>query len=529
MVALTPLSFLRRSSDVYPDKVAVVGHDQRDINYSELRKRADSLSDAIRGEGLQPGDRVAVLAPNGLSMIDAHFGVPGAGCVLVALNTRLAPEEYRYILDHCEAKVLIVEKSLVEPLKDVLAALAAPLKVIEVGPGKEVIKDSISYEPWIRNAAPSAGMVDPLNEESVLAINYTSGTTGRPKGVMYTHRGAYLNALGTSLSFSLTYDSVYLWTLPMFHCNGWCFVWSVVAMGARQVCIPRPDPEAILSMIMQHDVTHFAAAPVVLESLINSESTRDLRLSHPVNVATGGAPPSPRTISMVTALGMNLTHLYGLTETYGPCLVCEPQPSWKDLSETEHMGRMSRQGVRTITVDCIRVVTDDLRDVHRDGQSMGEIVIKSNSVMAGYFKDEEGTQAAFVDGWFKTGDLAVMHGDGYIEIRDRAKDIIISGGENISSIEVENALMSHEQVLEVAVVARADERWGEVPIAIVVLRIPGSVSADELIEHVKGRIARFKAPKSIIFSDIPKTATGKIQKSILRERVAGGGIDGYHG
>lgn len=522
MVSLTPLSFLRRSSDVYPDKVAVVGHGQKDISYVELRGRADGLSDVLRQSGFEPGDRVAVLVYNGLAMIDAHFGIPGAECILVALNTRLSAEEYRYILNHCGAKVLIVDKSLAGQLIAVLPDIAAIVQVIEVGAGPEVIKGSLPYELWLRSAVISQGMVDPADENTVLAINYTSGTTGRPKGVMYTHRGAYLNALGTALSFGLNYDSVYLWTLPMFHCNGWCFVWSVSAMGARHVCIPRPDPDAINQMLTSHDVTHLAAAPVVLESLINHESTRRLNLRQVVRVATGGAPPSPRTISMITSLGMSLTHLYGLTETYGPCLVCELQPSWEELPLAEKMERMSRQGVRTITVGNIRVVDSDLKDVKRDGTEMGEIVCRSNSVMAGYFNDDAATAAAFQEGWFRTGDLAVMHEDGYIEIRDRAKDIIISGGENISSVEVENALMSHPEVLEVAVISRADERWGEVPVAVVVLRSAGSVSGIELIEYVQGKIARFKAPKSVFFAEIPKTSTGKIQKAILREKLSAG-------
>lgn len=517
MVPLTPLSFLRRSSDVYGSKVAVIDSAYSDTTYAELRDRADRLAGALRALGVEVGDRVAVLAPNGLVMLEAHFGVPGSGGVLVALNTRLSSAEYGYILEHCGARVLIVDRSLAAMVSAIVPGIASLERVIEIGGVS--IKGAVDYEDWTRSASDGKGMTDPSNEEALIAINYTSGTTGRPKGVVYTHRGAYLNSLGTALEFGVQPVSVYLWTLPMFHCNGWCFTWAVTAIGARHICIPKPEPDLVLAAIAQRRVTHLCAAPVVLNAIVNHPAAQSTRFTHRVSIATGGAPPSPTTIARTEFLGIELVHLYGMTETYGPSIICEPQESWTALTEPERADKMARQGVRTITVDMVRVVDGDLRDVPRDAATAGEILVRSNSTMAGYFRDDEATRAAFVDGFLRTGDLAVLHADGYIEIRDRAKDVIISGGENISSVEVEHALMRHPAVLEAAVVALHDEKWGEVPIAFVVLRPGMAADETELVDFVKGQIARFKAPRRVVFSDLPKTSTGKIQKVLLREQA----------
>ncbi len=511
MIPLTPLSFLRRSGDIFGSEVGVV--DRGDTTYAELRDRADRLADALRATGVEPGDRVAVLALNGRPLLESHFGVPGAGAVLVAMNTRLSSHEYAYILEHSGARVLIVDHALAGLLGDCdLSGLDAV-----VGIGDTGIAGAQEYEAWLAQAPRGPGMVDPVSEDAPIAINYTSGTTGRPQGVVYTHRGAYLNALGTASSFGVRPSSVYLWTLPMFHCNGWCYTWAVTAMGARHVCIPKPDAPVVIAAIAEQRVTHFCAAPVVLNAVINDPGVHPF--DHPVACATGGAPPSPTTIARAEALGIELVHLYGMTETYGPSLVCEPQRSWAALSDHERAERMARQGVRTVTVDAVRVADGEGRDVPADAQTMGEILVRSNTTMAGYYRDEEATAKAFTGGWLHTGDLAVLHPDGYIEIRDRAKDIIISGGENISSIEVEHALVGHPAVLEAAVVAVGDDQWGEVPIAFVVLRPDHEASEQDLIEHVRSRIARFKAPKKVVFCDLPKTSTGKIQKTVLRERA----------
>ena len=513
MVPLTPLSFLRRSADVFGSKVAVVDVDRPDTTYAGLRDRADRLADAVRGVGLDVGDRVAVLALNGLPLLEAHYGIPGAGGVLVAMNTRLSSAEYTFILEHSGARILIVDRALAPLIAECdLSGLD-----LVVGIGDTGIAGVVDYEQWLAEAPPGPGLVDPQAEDQPIAINYTSGTTGRPKGVLYTHRGAYLNALGTASSFGVRPTSVYLWTLPMFHCNGWCYTWAVTAMGARHVCIPKPDAPVVIASIADQGVTHFCAAPVVLNAVINHPDVRPF--DHPVACATGGAPPSPATIARAESLGIELVHLYGMTETYGPSLVCEPQPSWASLPEDERAERMARQGVRTVTVDAVRVVDLEMNDVPADAATMGEIVVRSNTTMAGYYRDEEATARAFTDGWLHTGDLAVLHPDGYVEIRDRAKDIIISGGENISSIEVEHALAGHPAVLEAAVVAVPDDQWGEVPIAFVVLMSGEQATEQELIDHVRGRIARFKAPKKVVFCELPKTSTGKIQKTVLRERA----------
>ncbi len=516
-VPLTPLAFLRRAAASRRDVRAVIAPGRPDVSYPELLKRADLLADALRAEGVGTGDRVAVLAPNGLPMLEAHFGVPGCGAALVALNTRLGPDEYAYILDHSAASVLIVDAEIAEGLTAVLAARPHLRRVVTIPASGS---SDTEYEQWLALTPPGVGMVDPADELEPIAVNYTSGTTGRPKGVVYTHRGAYLNALGSSASFDVGPDSVYLWTLPMFHCNGWCLVWGVTAVGATHVCLTRPDPPAAIAAMHRHEVTHLCAAPVVLTSLVAQADLEAAVFETPVRVAVGGAPPSPATIMRAERAGMSVVHLYGMTETYGPSLVCTPLPEWSGLPFEDRARLMSRQGVPTIVVDEARVLDANGEDVPANGATMGEIVIRSATVMVGYLDDPAASAAVLRPEGLHTGDLAVMHPDGYIEIRDRAKDIIISGGENISSVEVEHVIASHPLVVEVAVVARPDDRWGEVPVAFVTTAPGTEVTAEEIIALVRSRLAHFKAPAAVVFDDLPKTATGKIRKGELRARAA---------
>ncbi|MGE0217308.1 AMP-binding protein [Mycolicibacterium sp.] len=524
--ALTPLSFLDRSSRVWADKVAVVDG-ARTLTYAELGQQAQDMARALVAHGVGPGDRVIVLMPNVTEMLTAHFGVPLARAVLVAVNTRLSAEEVRWIVEHSGARIMLVHTRFRELARAALSTLPGITCVVT---GSE---PSLGGEgSWARFVATADG-VDALpwsvaDENAAIALNYTSGTTGRPKGVLYTHRGAYLNALGEIIHSRHSTDSVYLWTLPMFHCNGWCTAWAVTAIGGRHICLEQMSGEAVWTTIRGHGVTHVNAAPTVLVSVINSEHAA--RLDTPVIVTTAGAPPSPTTISALEALGYELIHVYGLTETYGPYAICEPQQSWSAAEPAEHARLKARQGVGMIQADALRVVTADMADVPADGDTVGEVVMRGNNVMAGYFRDAAGTGEAFRGGWFHSGDLAVMHPDGYVELRDRAKDVVISGGENISTIEVEQALVSHPAVIEVAVVGVPDDKWGERPKAFVVTRPERPVTGADLIEHVRARIAHYKAPRDVEFvGELPKTSTGKIQKFILKEREWAGQVSRIRG
>jgi fatty-acyl-CoA synthase len=514
---LTPLMFLERSADVFGDRVAAV-HGDRHETYAELARHATRLANALTASALAPGDRVAYLLPNLPELLAAHFGVPLAHQVLVAINTRLSGPEIATILGHSGARVLVADPDLLRPVASHLEGIVETLVVVG-DPGG--FPGAIGYDEFLGRGGdqPRPWRVD--DEDRVISINYTSGTTGRPKGVMYTHRGAHLNALAEVIHSRHGSETVYLWTLPMFHCNGWCTAWGVTAVGGRHVCLRAVDPAEVWRLIETESVTHFNAAPTVLISLVNHPSARPF--PRPVTVTTAGAPPSPTIIGELESLGARIVHVYGLTETYGPYTVCEWRPEWADHSLEQRARLLARQGVAFVGAEPVRVVDADLNDVPRDGVTLGEVVMRGNNVMAGYFADPEATDHAFRGGWFHSGDLGVHHPDGYIELRDRSKDIIISGGENISTIEVEQAIAGHPAVLECAVVAMPHERWGERPKAFVVLRPGVSVAPADIVAHVRERLAHFKAPDEVeIVDTLPKTSTGKIQKYVLREALWAG-------
>jgi fatty-acyl-CoA synthase len=516
---LTPLAFLQRSAEVFPDKTAIVYGDRRHT-YAQFAAEVTRVAHALRGSGIGPGDRVAYLLPNVPEMLVAHFAVPLAGAVLVAINTRLATEEVRYILDHSGAKLLVVDAALYPTVASLPRRLKTVEEIVTIvdpahpgdGAGSGVTYDDLRARG---NDEPLAWEVP--DETSCISINYTSGTTGRPKGVQYSHRGAYLNSFGEVVHSGHTFDSVYLWTLPMFHCNGWCTPWALTAVGGTHVCLREVRGDVVWRLIREHGVTHLNGAPTVVTAILRAPEASELE--RPVTITTAGAPPSPTTIGHAERMGFRIVHVYGLTETYGPYSVNQYQRAWDDLPPEERAARQARQGVGMVCADKLRVVDERMNDVPADGTTMGEVVMRGNNVMLGYFDDAVATEKAFAGGWFHSGDLGVMHPDGYVELRDRAKDVIISGGENISTIEVEQAVVSHPAVLEAAVIGVPDEQWGERPKAFVVLAEGQTATAEELIEHVKGRIARFKAPKVVEFVEqLPKTSTGKVQKFELREK-----------
>ncbi len=526
---LTPLAFLRRSAAVFAAKTAVVDGEQR-LDWRSFADLVSRTAGALRAAGIEPGDRVAVLAPNTLACLAAHFAVPLCSAVLVTINIRLSPGEIRYILEHAGAKLLIVDSELLGAIASGAGDLGALRTVVvdqasggpEVGdpalgdlaaPGRRVVR----HAELLAEGQPLELDTPIAEERQPLSINYTSGTTGRPKGVLYTHRGAYLNALGQVITFKLDARTVYLWTLPLFHCNGWTFPWAVAAVGGTHVLLRRVDPAQVFDLIERHAVTQMCAAPTVLISLANHPRFASLRLPVRLTVATGGAPPAPAVIATVEAIGADIQHIYGLTETYGPHTICEWQPAWDGADAQARARFKSRQGVPSVTAVEMRVVDERMNDVPADGETQGEVVMRGNNVMAGYYLDPAATAEAFRGGWFHSGDAAVQHPDGYIEIRDRKKDVIISGGENISTVEVERTLYAHPAVMEVAVVGVPDEKWGEVPKAFVTLKPGATLGEAELIAFCRENLAHFKCPKSVAFGDLPKTATGKIQKFVLRE------------
>ena len=518
--ALTPLVFLRRAAAVYPDKLAVV-HGAARFTYRNLYSRCRRLADALRRRGIGLGDTVAVMAPNVPALLEAHYGVPMAGAVLNALNYRLDARSITFILAHGQARLLIADREFAPIVSTALDELGRPLPLVEIDDSSGVSLGGTEYEAFLAEGDPAAAWAMPSDEWNPIALNYTSGTTGNPKGVVYHHRGAFLNAIGNAITFGLDRRSVYLWTLPMFHCNGWSYPWAVTAVAGTHVCLRRVDPAPIFAAIAEHRITHLCGAPIVLNLLVHGPDTVKRPFDHVVEVATGGAAPPSAVIAAMERMGFRVTHLYGLTESYGPSTVCAWQEPWAELPIEERAARMARQGVACPTLDRQRVVDPQtMTDVPDDGSTLGELVLRGNTLMKGYLKNPGATEAAFEHGWFHTGDLAVRHPDGYVEIKDRSKDIIISGGENISSLEIEDTLYRHPQIMEVAVVAKPDPVWGETPCAFVTLKPDaGPVSAEDIIAWCRASLAHYKVLRTVVFGSLPKTSTGKIQKFELRERA----------
>jgi fatty-acyl-CoA synthase len=516
---LSPVNFLIRSAAVYPEKVAVVYGDVQ-YTYLEFSQRVNRLADALKKSGIRKGDKVAFLCPNTPPMLEAHYAVPMIGAALVSINIRLSANEVAYIIDHSEARAVFVDNEfagIVQKVLDRLKNVKLFVNICDVS--NEQPLAGPDYESFLKTGSPDPMPIAVENERDIATINYTSGTTGLPKGVMYHHRGAYLNALGEILETHMDANAVYLWTLPMFHCNGWCFTWAVTAVGGTHVCLRAVLPEVVFRLIENENISHMCAAPTVLIMMSNYPGAKGLKFRRKLEIITAGAPPAPKVIQNVEAMGANITHVYGLTEVYGPHSVCAWKPEWDKLPAEERAKLKSRQGVAYITTHYMDVVDPvSMQPVPRDGQTMGEIVMRGNNVMLGYYKDPEATQTAFAGGWFHSGDLAVMHPDGYAQIMDRKKDIIISGGENISTVEIESVIFRHPDVLEVAVVPIPDEKWGEVPKAFVVPKEGTHPTEESIIEFCKQNMARFKAPKAVEFGALPKTATGKIQKFKLREK-----------
>ena len=519
---LSPLSFLERTAYVYPKRIATI-QDDRKINWGETYARCRRLASALAKRGMGDGDTVAVMLPNIPEMFEAHFGVPMSGAVLNTLNTRLDAEAIAFMLKHGEAKVLITDREFSTTIAKALAMLDKKLLVIDVddpefkGGG---LLGEMDYEAFLKTGDADFAWSLPEDEWDAISLNYTSGTTGNPKGVVYHHRGAYLNAVSNIIDWDMPRHSVYLWTLPMFHCNGWCFPWTVAANAGTNVCLRRVEAKQILEAIRQHKVTHYCGAPIVHSLLINAPAEFKAGINHAVSGLVAAAAPPAAMIEGMERLGFNITHVYGLTETYGPASVCSKHPEWEQLNISERVERNGRQGVRYTMQEGMTVMdSETMQPVPWDGQTMGEIMFRGNITMKGYLKNPKASTEAFKEGWFHSGDLAVMQPDGYVKIKDRSKDIIISGGENISSLEVEDMLYRHPAVMAAAVVAQPDPKWGETPCAFVELKEGAKVTEKEIIEHCRSNMALFKVPKQVIFGVLPKTSTGKIQKFMLRERA----------
>ncbi len=522
---LSPLSFLRRSAHVYPEKTAII-HGNRRETYREFYTRSRQLASALAARGVGVGDTVAVMAPNIPEMLECHFGIPVLGAILNAINTRLDAATVAFILEHGGAKVFIADRQYAPIVKDALGRMSHPPLVIEIDDPLAKSGGRISdldYESFIAEGDAEFPWQGPTDEWNSIALNYTSGTTGNPKGVVFHHRGAYLNAMGNAMTFGVNADSHYLWTLPMFHCNGWTYTWGVTAVGGTHVCLRDVDPALIFPMIAEHGVTHMCGAPVVLTALIHAPETVKRRFDHKVEVATGGAAPPSAVIEQMEAMGFKVTHLYGMTECFGPSTVCAWQPDWDGLPMNERAAKMARQGVNYVTLEAQDIIDPEtMTPVPADGETIGELMLRGNTVMKGYLKNPAATAEAFRGDWLHTGDLAVKHPDGYIEIKDRAKDIIISGGENISSLEVEEVLYRHPDIMEAAVVAAPHERWGETPCAFVSLKPDGpALTEAAVIAYCRDNLAHFKCPTRIVFGPLPKTSTGKVQKFTLRETAKG--------
>jgi fatty-acyl-CoA synthase len=520
---LTPLLFLSRAAAVYPNHTAVV-HGERSYSYRELYRRCRKLASALARRGIRRGDTVSVMAPNVPEMLEAHYGVPMTGAVLNALNIRLDAETIRFILEHGEAKVLLTDRELSPVIRKALEGLSRKPLVVDIDDplaqeGEPL--GPIDYESFLEEGDEKHEWALPGDEWDAISLNYTSGTTGNPKGVVYHHRGAYLLAAGNLLAWHMPVHPVYLWTLPMFHCNGWCFPWSLSINAGTHVCLRKVSAETIHEAIRRHRVTHLCGAPIVMRMITDAVAQRGRPTDTVVEVATAAAPPPAPIIGAMEEAGYRVTHLYGLTETYGPAVVSSWHREWEELPLAERAAKKARQGVRYPVLEDLRVANPrSLEPVPPDGKTMGEVLFRGNVVMKGYLKNPKATEDAFTGGWFHSGDLGVLHEDGYIELKDRSKDIIISGGENISTIEVESVLYKHPAIHEAAVVARPDEKWGETPCAFVSLK-PGAprVAPAEIIDFCRGHLAHFKVPRTIVFGELPKTSTGKVQKYVLRSRA----------
>ena len=522
-VPLTPLSFLRRAAAVFPERTAWI-HGQRQASYAAFYERSRRLASALARRGIAKGDTVAIMSPNTPAMLEAHYGVPMCGAVLNALNFRLDAPSLAFILDHAQARVLLTDRSFSPVIAEALSQATVTPLVIDIddtpAEGGDLI-GAIEYEALLAEGDPGYDWPWPEDEWEAISLNYTSGTTGNPKGVVYHHRGAYLNALGGTITWAMPHGPVYLWTLPMFHCNGWCFTWAISAYGGTHVCLRKVEAGAIFRAIAEHRVTHFCGAPIVLNLLNNASEEERVPFDHRVEVMTAAAPPPAAVIERMERSGFHVTHVYGLTECYGPGTVCAWHDEWNALPLDEQAALKARQGVPFATLDGLMIAdSGTLAPVPPDGETMGEVFMRGNTVMKGYLGNPQATEEAFADGWFRTGDLGVVHADGYIQLKDRAKDIIISGGENISTIEVEGALYRHPAVLEAAVVARPDETWGETPCAFVTLKEDAEIDEVGLIAFCRGELARYKCPKTVVFCALPKTSTGKVRKYVLRERAA---------
>jgi len=521
--ALTPISFLQRSASIFPDHVAQIHHDMK-ITWAETYKRCVRLASALNKVGITEGDTVAFIAPNTVPLFEAHFGVPMCGAVLNAINTRLDAEAISFILQHAEAKIIFVDREFSEVASRAIKMLGANRpRVIDIDDsfyeGGKLIGE-MDYEAFIATGDEDFAYKIPDDEWNAITLNYTSGTTGNPKGVVYHHRGAYLNAVSNAVSWDMGDHPVYLWTLPMFHCNGWCFPWTIAATAGTSVSLRHVRADDIYNSIRDNKVGYFCGAPIVLNMLNNADESLKAGINHKVKVMTAGAPPPASVIEGMESMGFVVTHVYGLTETYGPCVVCAWHSEWDSKTPTEKARLKSRQGVKSPMQEDLMVADPEtMIPVPKDGETIGEIFMRGNLVMKGYLKNPRATEEAFQGGWFRSGDLAVWHPDGYVEIKDRSKDIIISGGENISSVEVEDVLYRHPDVSEAAVVARPDEKWGETPCAFITLKPDSKATEQDIIDFCRENMAGFKTPKTVVFCDLPKTSTGKIQKFVLRDRV----------
>ncbi|MFI5322571.1 MAG: acyl-CoA synthetase [Thermodesulfobacteriota bacterium] len=520
---LSPLTFIERAATVFPKRTSLI-HGSRRYKWEETFERTRLLSSALRKRGIEKGDTVAVIAPNIPEHFEAHFGVPAAGGVLNSINIRQDAENIAFILEHGEAKALITDREYSDVIRKALHMLDYKPLVIDIDDpeaGQGELIGETTYDEFLKTGDGNFKWEGPEDEWDAISLNYTSGTTGIPKGVVYHHRGAYLNALGNIIAWGMTGHPVYLWTLPMFHCNGWCFAWSLAALAGTSVCLRRFDARKIFGSIAEHGVTHLCGAPVVMNMIINSKEEERRKFSYLVNFMTAAAAPPAAVLERIEKMGFAVTHVYGLTETYGPAAICEWHGEWDELPPEERAQMKARQGVRYTLQEGLTIGdTETSEPVPADAKTIGEALFRGNIVMKGYLKNPTATDEAFAGGWFHTGDLGVMHSDGYIELKDRSKDIIISGGENISTLEVESVLYQHPEVLEAAVVARPDEEWGETPCAFVTLK-PASreIYEQDIIEFCRSRLAHFKCPKTVFFMELPKTSTGKIQKYVLRDIV----------